>query len=53
MRGTRQVLAVQLALRQSYPAYKEALALIDRNLETGNAPEDRRVKALVLATQPA
>lgn len=52
-RACRRVLAVQLALKMSYPAYKEALTLIEKNLEKGNAVEDRRVKAVVLATRPA
>jgi tetratricopeptide (TPR) repeat protein len=42
-----------LASKQSYPAYREALALIDTNLQKDNSIEDRRVKALVMATQPA
>jgi tetratricopeptide (TPR) repeat protein len=53
VRRARRALAVHVALKLTYPAYQEALALIEQNLEGSNAVEDRRVKALVLATQPA
>lgn len=52
-RATRRTLALQLALSRSYPAYKEAIALIDQNLKGTESIEDRRVKALIVATQPA
>jgi tetratricopeptide (TPR) repeat protein len=51
VRTTRRTLAAQLALRGNYAGYKEALALIERNLEGGNAVEDRRIKALVIGSQ--
>jgi tetratricopeptide (TPR) repeat protein len=53
LQAARRGLAVQLALKQAYPAHKEALALIEQNLEGSNAIEDRRTKALVLGMQPA
>ncbi|MFO0842138.1 MAG: hypothetical protein U0797_07015 [Gemmataceae bacterium] len=52
-RAARRSLALDPAVRQTYPTYQEALALIERNLDKAEAVEDRLVKALVLATQPA
>ncbi len=52
-RGARRALAILLALSRSYPAYKEALDLIEVNLKAEEAVEDRRIQAVVKATQPA
>jgi tetratricopeptide (TPR) repeat protein len=52
-RGARRALAILLALSRSYPAYKEALDLIEVNLKAEESVEDRRIQAVVKATQPA
>jgi tetratricopeptide (TPR) repeat protein len=51
--AARRMLAVLLGHKGGYRAYLEGLALIEMNLAGGNAAEDRRIKALLLATQPA
>jgi len=51
---TRRNLALALAAGGSYAAFKEALALVDQNLQRPNpAVEDQRIRALVLSTQPS
>src|SRR5262249_57728655 len=47
-----RTLAVRLALRRTYPEFKEALALVEANLKGDGSLQDKRVKAMVLATQP-
>jgi tetratricopeptide (TPR) repeat protein len=51
---TRRQLAVSLAASGRYTRFKEALALIDQNLNRPNpAVEDQRVRAILLAMQPS
>jgi tetratricopeptide (TPR) repeat protein len=51
----RRELALVLANKGAYPAFREALALLEGHAKTSSRedPDDRRVKALVLAAQPA
>jgi tetratricopeptide (TPR) repeat protein len=53
VQATRRTLAVRLAMGRTWLGYKKALELIEDNLKQGNTIEDRQIKALVLATQPA
>jgi tetratricopeptide (TPR) repeat protein len=49
----RRALAVMLMTGGRYQQFREAVALVDKNLEEqNNSVEDRRVKAILLATQP-
>jgi Tfp pilus assembly protein PilF len=51
---TRRQLAISLAASGRYAKFKEAMALIDENLKRPNpAVEDQRVRAILLAMQPA
>ena len=52
-RMARRNLALELVAGQPTPARRvEALALLDKNLGEGNLIDDRRAKALVIATDP-
>jgi tetratricopeptide (TPR) repeat protein len=51
--GARRELALVLAFKGTYPAFQEALKLLEVNAKGSESLEDRRIKALVLATQPA
>jgi tetratricopeptide (TPR) repeat protein len=53
IRAARRALALQLAGRRGYRAYQEAEQLLATNLREKDSVEDQRVKALILATQPA
>jgi tetratricopeptide (TPR) repeat protein len=49
----RRDLAVVLMVRNQYQRRQEALGLVEKNLEAGGGtPEDRRLKAVLLAAQP-
>jgi tetratricopeptide (TPR) repeat protein len=48
----RRSLALVLAAGGDYRQSQDSLELLERNLREGNAPEDQRAKALVLAVRP-
>ncbi len=48
----RRTLALALAASGDYKQSKDALDLLDQNLQERNAPEDQRVRAIVLALRP-
>ena len=54
VRWGRRALAVALAFRGGYPPFREASTLLDENAKGGvEEVDDRRARALVLATQPS
>jgi tetratricopeptide (TPR) repeat protein len=48
----RRTLALALASTGDYKQYREAIALLDKNLEESASSADQRARALVLAQQP-
>ena len=48
----RRTLALALAASGDYKQSKDALGLLDQNLQERNAPEDQRTRAIVLALRP-